>query len=66
MLNGRNERQDDFTSVSTKCCAAVDYCLVSHDNLSSFSVTRAADLINQWNNIDGVAAFQTIQYWRGK
>ena len=49
-FNGRNEIQNDFTSVSTKGCAVVNYCLVSRGNLSSFSsfsVTRTIDLTNQ-------------------
>ena len=58
ILNGRNELRNDFTSISTKGCSVVDYCLVSHDalsNFSSFSVTRATDLINQCNDVSGVA-----------
>ena len=49
ILNGRNSISNDFTSVSVKGSAVVDYCLVSHESLSSFSsfnVIRTVDLIN--------------------
>ena len=58
ILNGRNEVRKDFTSVSTKGCAVVDYCLISHDALSGFicfSVTRVTELTNQCNSINRVA-----------
>ena len=31
MLNGRNCVNNDFTSISTKGCSVVDFCIVSHD-----------------------------------
>ena len=50
MLNGRFDNdQDNFTSVSTKASAVVDYCIVTHSNFSQFSdfrVTSTNDLIN--------------------
>jgi len=49
MLNGRNFVQNDFTSVSTKGCSVVDYCLLSHDNLqifTDFKVTHVSDVLN--------------------
>ena len=50
MLNGRFDNdQDNFTSVSTKGSAVVDYCIVTHSNFSQFSdfrVTSTNDLIN--------------------
>ena len=36
ILNGRDFIKNDFTSVSVKGSAVVDYCLVNHENLSSF------------------------------
>ena len=50
ILNGRNYVKNDYTSISTKGLAVVDYCLVSHDHLSlfsNFSVVRALDAISQ-------------------
>ena len=58
ILNGRNYVTNDFTSISTKGCSVVDYCLLSHDNLSlfsDFSVVRAVDAVNLCNNICGIA-----------
>ena len=49
MLNGRNCIKNDFTSVSSKGCSVVDYCIASHDQLSDFQdfkVVRASELIN--------------------
>ena len=49
MLNGRNCIKNDFTSVSSKGCSAVDYCIASHDQLSDFQdfkVVHAIELIN--------------------
>jgi len=48
MLNGRNFVHNDYTSVSTKECAVVDYCLVTHENLqyfSDFNVHNTLDLL---------------------
>ena len=36
MLNGRHCTKNDFTSISRKGCSVVDYCIVSHDQLSDF------------------------------
>ena len=36
MLNGRNFVKNDFTSVSGRGSAVVDYCIVSHDSLPAF------------------------------
>ena len=58
ILNGRNYVNNDFTSISTKGCSVVDYCLVSHDNLSMFdnvSVVRSVDAINICYNITALA-----------
>jgi len=50
MLNGRfDKNDDDFTSVSTKGCSVVDYCVTPHDSFSSFSkfkVISVSDLIS--------------------
>ena len=48
MLSGRNYIQNDFTSVSSKGCSVVDYCIISHDQLNDFQyfkVVRASELI---------------------
>ena len=58
MLNGRNFINNDFTSISTKGCSVVDYCLVSHDNLqmfTDFTVVRAVDAVNLCDNINVLA-----------
>ncbi len=58
MLNGRNFVKNDFMSVSVKGCSVVDYCLVSHENLSDccdFSVERAVDLISRAGDISALA-----------
>ena len=50
ILNGRNCLSNDFTSVSVKDSAIVDYCLVAHESLhlfTSFNVIRTVDLINR-------------------
>lgn len=49
MLNGRKYLKNDFTSVSCKGLAVVDYCIVGHNCLSlfdKFNVVRATDLVN--------------------
>ncbi|MES9880570.1 MAG: endonuclease/exonuclease/phosphatase family protein, partial [Sedimenticola sp.] len=58
ILNGRQSSKDDFTSVSTKGKAVVDYCLVSQSDISSFNnfvVTRASDLISSCSCLESVA-----------
>ena len=50
MLSGRNYIQNDFTSVSSKGCSVVDYCIASHDQLNDFqhftcNVVRSIELI---------------------
>ena len=50
MLNGRNYYKNDFTCVSTKGLSVVDYLIVPHEDLhsfSDFSVTRSKDLFTQ-------------------
>ena len=47
MLNGRKCTNNDFTSVSSKGLAVVDYCLISHTDLhmfDKFNITRASVL----------------------
>lgn len=49
MLNGRNCIKNDFTSISVKGTAVVDYCVTSHENLKlfkDFCIVRVSDLIN--------------------
>ena len=49
ILNGRNTVNNDYTSISSRGCAVVDYCFVPYEQLekySEFKVTRAVDLIN--------------------
>ncbi len=58
ILNGRNYTTNDFTSVSTKGCSVVDYCLVSHSDLSMFSdfhVTRVTELISRSAGVEALA-----------
>ena len=59
MLNGRNNKVHDFTSISVKGNAVVDYCFVSQnefDLFSEFSVKRVTDLINSCGVISSVAS----------
>ena len=54
ILNGRNYVTNDFTSISTRGAAVVDYCVVSHVNLDSFQnfcVTTVNDMINAIGNL---------------
>ena len=47
VLNGRNFITNDFTRIGSTGCSVVDYCIVTHDQLSmyeKFKVTRASDL----------------------
>ena len=58
ILNGRNYAKNDFISVSVKGSSAVDYCLISHENLplfGSFNVIRTVGLISRLRNINSVA-----------
>ena len=58
ILNGRNFIKNDFTSVSVKGYAVVDYCLVNHENLSSFQdfdVIRTVDLISRLPDLSSTA-----------
>ena len=50
MVNGRCAGNNDYTSISVKGTAMVDYTIVSHDylhNCSNFRVKRAHELFNQ-------------------
>ena len=50
MLNGRKFVKNDFTSVSGRGSAVVDYCIVSHDSLpafDNFNVIRTCDLVDR-------------------
>ena len=50
MVNGRCAGNNDYTSISVKGTAVVDYTIVSHDylhNCSNFRVKRAHELFNQ-------------------
>ena len=55
ILNGRfGQKFDNFTSVSTKGSSVVDYCIVTHDDLSvfhDFRVTSPFDLINTFPDL---------------
>jgi hypothetical protein len=49
LLNGRNYIKNDFTSISAKGCAVVDYCIVAHDSLNhfkDFTVMRGTEIIS--------------------
>ena len=70
MLNGRKCINNDFTSVSTKGLAVVDYCFVSHDNLhmfDMFNVIRALvlcqDIIQQFEVIPSSIPNHSINIW---
>ena len=54
VLNGRNYIKNDFTCIRPQGCSVVDYCLVSHTDLSmfkDFTITRPSELVN----ITGIA-----------
>jgi len=56
VLNGRNTSKNDYTSISTKGCAVVDYCIIPHYNLDCFidlMVTRSNELVHSLHNIVG-------------
>ncbi len=58
MLNGRNYVNNEFTSVSTKGSAVVDYCILQHDDLNcfnDFTVVTVTDLINSCGDISVLA-----------
>ena len=49
MLNGRNFVSNDFTCSTVNGHSVVDYCIVNHDDLSSFidfTVSNIPDIIN--------------------
>ena len=58
ILNGRNFKHNDFTSISTKESSAVDYCIVNQDDLSlffsEFNIVRVTDLISEIGPISTV------------
>ena len=50
ILNGRNYISNDFTSISSRGAAVVDYCLVPYEQLDkfqNFQVTRSSELVNR-------------------
>ena len=50
MLNGRNNTANDFTSISSRGCSVVDYCLVGYEKLDifqDFRVRRSTELIDE-------------------
>jgi len=56
ILNGRNYVNKDYTSVSVKESAGVDYCIVHQDNLNmfkDFTVTRSTEMLNILNRKNG-------------
>ena len=58
LLNGRNFKHNDFTSISTKGTSVVDYCIVSQDDLplfSEFAVVRVTDLISELGPVGTIA-----------
>ena len=49
VLNGRNNRRDDYTCISARGLSVVDYMVVPHgmfEHFSDFEVIRARDLFN--------------------
>ena len=47
VLNGLNFVKNDFTPVSIKGCAVVDYCIIHHDNIylfQDFKVKRSTHI----------------------
>ena len=70
MLNGGKYINNDFTSVSTKGLAVVDYCFVSHGDLhmfDKFKVIRASalcqDIIQQFGLIPSSVPDHSIITW---
>ena len=57
ILNGRNCKNNDFTSISHKGSSVVDYCLVPYEKLDTycdFEVIRSRDLIERCLNIQSL------------
>lgn len=62
ILNCRNCVNNDYTSISTKGVAVVDYCIVPHDNLNlfkDFKVIRSTELISEVSRISGLVPIST-------
>jgi hypothetical protein len=58
VLNGRNTIQNDYTSISTKGCAVVDYCIVSQEFLNifkDFNVLRATQIVTDVSKTTGLS-----------
>lgn len=58
MLNGRNTSDNNFTSVSNKGLAVVDYCIVGYEcmkNFCNFKVTLANDLFEKAGCVGAVS-----------
>ena len=71
ILNCRNIIKNDFTSVSVKSYAVVDYCRISHENLCSFKefdVIRTVELISHLQNLSSAAPVsfpdQSVITWK--
>lgn len=48
VLNGKKYKHNDFTSVSTRGCAVVDYCLIPYEQLyryTNFDVKRSTTMV---------------------
>ena len=57
ILNGRNCKNNDFTSISHKGSSVVSYCLVPYEKLDTycdFKVIRSRDLIERCLNIQSL------------
>ena len=60
ILNGRTFTKNDFTSISQRGYAVVDYCIVPYEQLdrfSDFSAERATKLISEAVNINSFDSF---------
>ena len=65
VLNGRQCKTNDFTSISSKGSAVVDYCLVPYENLNkycNFEVIRSRDIVNRCINIDSLENHKILDH----
>ena len=68
MLNGRSKDSNEFTSISTKGLAVVDYCLDPTENFAlfqDFAVWKILDILDKFSINVAIANFLTIPYCFG-
>ena len=68
MLNGRSKDSNEFTSISTKGLAVVDYCLVPTENFAlfqDFAVWKILDILDKFSiNVPSKLPDHSILFWK--